>query len=171
MTDREDCVKSVEDEQPANAYRPTEILRIFATLLTILYTVHYLRSLSTIRPLGFTALWGNLGTVRSMITVTSSAATKVKELLRVEGEEGMSLRIAVRPGGCSGYSYEMFFDSEKNEADSILERDGITVAIDSESEKLLDGATLDYNDGLTNAGFKITNPSNTRTCGCGQSFS
>ena len=106
-----------------------------------------------------------------MMTVTSSAASKVKELLKVEGEEGMSLRIAVRPGGCSGYSYEMFFDSEKNEADSILERDGITVAVDRESEKLLDGATLDYNDGLTNAGFKITNPNNTRTCGCGQSFS
>lgn len=111
------------------------------------------------------------GTVKGMISVTSSAASKVKELLKAEGEDGMALRIAVRPGGCSGYSYEMFFDSEKNETDSILEQEGIYVTVDNESVKLLAGATLDYADGLNSTGFKITNPNNTRTCGCGQSFS
>jgi len=106
-----------------------------------------------------------------MITVTSSAATKVKELLEAEGEAGMALRIAVRPGGCSGYSYEMFFDGDRNDTDSVLQQEGITVTIDSDSGKLLNGATLDYSDGLNGKGFKITNPNNSRTCGCGQSFS
>jgi len=106
-----------------------------------------------------------------MITVTSSAATKVKELLEAEGEAGMALRIAVRPGGCSGYSYEMFFDEDRSDTDSVLQQEGITVTIDSDSEKLLNGATLDYSDGLNGKGFKITNPNNSRTCGCGQSFS
>lgn len=106
-----------------------------------------------------------------MITVTSSAATKVKELLEAEGEAGMALRIAVRPGGCSGYSYEMFFDGDRSDTDSVLQQEGITVTIDSDSGKLLNGATLDYSDGLNGKGFKITNPNNSRTCGCGQSFS
>jgi len=106
-----------------------------------------------------------------MITVTSSAATKVKELLEAEGEAGMALRIAVRPGGCSGYSYEMFFDEDRSDTDSVLQQEGITVTIDSDSGKLLNGATLDYSDGLNGKGFKITNPNNSRTCGCGQSFS
>jgi len=118
-----------------------------------------------------TAKSGGAGTINSMITVTSSAATKVKELLEAEGEAGMALRIAVRPGGCSGYSYEMFFDGDKNDTDSVLQQEGITVTIDSDSGKLLNGATLDYSDGLNGKGFKITNPNNSRTCGCGQSFS
>lgn len=106
-----------------------------------------------------------------MITVTDSAAIKLKELLKQEGDIGMSLRVAVRPGGCSGFSYEMYFDSETNVEDSIIDHMGITVTIDQESGSLLSGATLDYKDGLTDAGFKITNPNNTRSCGCGQSFS
>lgn len=106
-----------------------------------------------------------------MITVTDSAAIKLKELLKQEGDIGMSLRVAVRPGGCSGFSYEMYFDSEQTIEDSVIDHMGITVTIDQASGSLLSGATLDYKDGLTDAGFKITNPNNTRSCGCGQSFS
>ncbi|GIU84737.1 MAG: hypothetical protein KatS3mg008_1512 [Acidimicrobiales bacterium] len=105
-----------------------------------------------------------------MITLTESAATKVKQLLEAEGEEGLALRVAVRPGGCSGFSYEMFFDGEIREDDITEEFDGVRVVVDPESAKLLRGATLDYKDSLSEAGFSITNPNATSTCGCGKSF-
>ena len=68
-----------------------------------------------------------------MITVTDSAAIKLKELLKQEGDIGMSLRVAVRPGGCSGFSYEMYFDSEQTIEDSVIDHMGITVTIDQAS--------------------------------------
>ena len=106
-----------------------------------------------------------------MITLTPSAATKVGELLSQEGEEEMALRVAVRPGGCSGFSYEMYFDTEVNEADVVAGFDGVSVVVDPSSAMLLQGATMDYSDSLQNAGFSIDNPNAQRTCGCGQSFS
>ena len=96
---------------------------------------------------------------------------KVTELLAQEGNEALALRVAVRPGGCSGYSYEMFFDSETAADDVTREFGGIKVVVDGASAELLSGSTLDYNDGLQGAGFHITNPNATRTCGCGSSFS
>ena len=56
-----------------------------------------------------------------MITLTDTATTKVADLIAAEGEEGLALRVAVRPGGCSGFSYEMFFDSEFNDDDKVKE--------------------------------------------------
>lgn len=106
-----------------------------------------------------------------MLTVTDSAATKVKELLDQEGEESLALRVAVRPGGCSGFSYEMFFDGETATEDQSTEFGGIKVVVDPTSAQLLVGATLDYKDGLQETGFSIDNPNAQRTCGCGQSFS
>ena len=106
-----------------------------------------------------------------MITVTDTAAVKVKELLDAEGQPELALRVAVRPGGCSGFSYEMFFDSEIADDDIRSEQGGVTVVIDPDSQKHLKGATLDYKDGLQGAGFHITNPNAERSCGCGQSFS
>ena len=109
---------------------------------------------------------------RLMITLTDTAATKVKELLEAEGATELALRVAVRPGGCSGFSYEMFFDGDiatDDETATYLE--GVKVVVDPQSSQLLEGATLDYKDGLNQAGFSITNPNATRTCGCGQSFS
>ena len=106
-----------------------------------------------------------------MITVTSSAATKVKELLDQEGDESLALRVAVRPGGCSGFSYEMFFDGEVASDDQTTEYGGVRVIIDPTSAQLLVGATLDYKDGLQQTGFSIDNPNAQKTCGCGQSFS
>ena len=107
-----------------------------------------------------------------MIALTDAAASKVKDLIEAEGEEDvLALRVAVRPGGCSGFSYEMFFDSEIEADDVTLENGGVKVVVDPSSAQLLDGATLDYKDGLTQAGFSINNPNAQRTCGCGQSFS
>ena len=106
-----------------------------------------------------------------MITLTPTAATKVKTLLDAEGEPGLALRVAVRPGGCSGFSYEMFFDSDVAAEDQTADYDGVRVVVDASSATLLTGATLDYKDGLQQAGFAIDNPNAQRTCGCGQSFS
>ncbi len=105
-----------------------------------------------------------------MISLTDKAAEKVDELLKSESEEAdLALRVSVRPGGCSGYSYEMYFDSKLGEEDKKISHGGVTVVMDSSSASLLEGATLDYKDGLE-AGFSIDNPSAQRTCGCGQSF-
>lgn len=106
-----------------------------------------------------------------MFTLTQAAAEKVKTLLQEENAAAMRLRVAVRPGGCSGFSYEMFFDAEVHPEDAVFEVHGAPVVVDSASSRLLDSATLDYRDGLSDAGFKMTNPAAQRTCGCGQSFS
>ena len=106
-----------------------------------------------------------------MITLTDTAASKVKDLIEAEGEPNLALRVAVRPGGCSGFSYEMFFDTDVAADDQTLDYSGVKVVVDPSSATLLEGATLDYKDGLQGAGFAIDNPNAQRTCGCGQSFS
>ena len=106
-----------------------------------------------------------------MIAVSDSAASKVKELLEAEGDTTLALRVAVRPGGCSGFSYEMFFDGDIGADDIKVDQGGVAVVVDPSSAQLLEGATLTYKDGLQGAGFAINNPSAQRTCGCGQSFS
>lgn len=106
-----------------------------------------------------------------MITLTEPAAAKVKDLIAAEGDDRLALRVAVRPGGCSGFSYEMFFDTDVNDDDVTADFSGVKVVVDPTSAQLLDGATLDYKDTLNEAGFAIDNPNATRTCGCGQSFS
>ena len=106
-----------------------------------------------------------------MLTLTDTASTKVKELIDAEGDEQLFLRVAVRPGGCSGFSYEMFFDTERADDDVVKTYGPIEVAVDPTSAQLLDGATLDFKDGMMDAGFAIDNPHASRTCGCGSSFS
>ena len=108
---------------------------------------------------------------RSPITLTDNAAAKVADLLAQEGNDALALRVAVRPGGCSGYSYEMFFDSDVAGDDVVTKEGGVQVVVDPASAELLKGSTLDYSDGLQGAGFHISNPNATRTCGCGSSFS
>ena len=104
------------------------------------------------------------------VIVTVPAAAKIRELITAEGNEELRLRVAVRPGGCSGYSYEMFFDSDIADDDVETEQSGVKVVVDATSAQLLGGSTLDYKDGLQ-GGFSISNPNAQRTCGCGQSFS
>lgn len=106
-----------------------------------------------------------------MITLTDSAASKVQELIAAEGEAELALRVAVRPGGCSGFNYEMFFDSEVASDDLSEAYGDIKVVSDPMSAQLLQGATLDFTDGLMGSGFAIDNPNAQRTCGCGNSFS
>ena len=107
-----------------------------------------------------------------MITLTDQATFKVRELIEQEDEQDLALRVAVRPGGCSGFSYEMYFDTEKTDDDLEGGAFGeVRVVVDPSSAQLLEGATLDYKDGLNETGFSIDNPNAQRTCGCGQSFS
>jgi iron-sulfur cluster assembly protein/iron-sulfur cluster insertion protein len=106
-----------------------------------------------------------------VIVLTDNAATKVAELITAEGNDELALRVAVRPGGCSGFSYEMFFDTDVASDDVTAEFGAVKVVVDPSSAQLLNGATLDYKDGLQQAGFAIDNPNAQRTCGCGQSFS
>jgi len=106
------------------------------------------------------------------IALTDTAAAKVAELIVEEGSaEELALRVAVRPGGCSGYSYEMFFDTEIADDDVQATFGAVKVVVDPVSAPMLVGATLEYKDGLQGAGFSINNPNASRTCGCGNSFS
>jgi len=113
----------------------------------------------------------SIGKKPNPVTLTDVAASKVAELLSEEDVEGLALRVAVRPGGCSGFSYEMFFDADVSDDDVVREFGSVTVVVDSTSADLLKGSTLDYSDGLQGAGFHVTNPNASRTCGCGSSFS
>ena len=107
-----------------------------------------------------------------MIVLTDTATDKVRSLIEQEGVDDLALRVAVRPGGCSGFSYEMFFDTDI--ADDDVKADvgpGVRVVSDPSSAQMLNGATLDYKDALQGGGFAINNPNAQRSCGCGQSFS
>jgi iron-sulfur cluster assembly protein/iron-sulfur cluster insertion protein len=106
------------------------------------------------------------------ITLTDSAATKVAELLAAESDaEQLALRVAVKPGECSGFSYDMFFDTEVADDDVVRSFGSVRVVVDEKSAALLTGSSLDYADGLQDTGVHITNPNATQTCGCGSSFS
>src|SRR5438477_849210 len=106
-----------------------------------------------------------------MIKVTPSAVQQLRALLSAQSspptEKG--LRVQIAKGGCSGLQYEMALD-EKRAGDSIVQEDGVQFLIDAESAPYLEGATLDFRDGLTGVGFHIENPNASRTCGCGSSF-
>ena len=107
------------------------------------------------------------------VTLTSNAASKVKEL--VSGEDNASdlaLRLGVKRSGCSGYAYDMFFDSVIEPTDIVNETDGVKVIVDAQSVSMVTGAVVDFkDDGLSGAGFSIDNPNVSGTCGCGKSFS
>lgn len=105
------------------------------------------------------------------VNLTDSAVAKVRDLIAAEDDEGLALRMAVRPGGCSGFSYEMYFDSEIDDSDIVEEFEDVRVLVDSQSAEMVRGSTLDYKEGLMGAGFAIDNPNVSRTCGCGNSFS
>jgi iron-sulfur cluster assembly accessory protein len=105
------------------------------------------------------------------VSLTGTAVEKVRELIASEEGEGLALRMAVRPGGCSGFSYEMYFDAEVDDNDIVEEFEDVKVLVDPQSAEMVRGATLDYKEGLMGAGFAIDNPNVTRSCGCGNSFS
>ena len=114
----------------------------------------------------------NIGSKPQPVTLSDVAVAKVAELLaEEEGGDTLALRVAVKAGGCSGFSYDMFFDSEVAGDDIVTTFGTVRVVVDSASAEKLTGASLDYSDGLNGAGFSITNPNASKTCGCGSSFS
>jgi iron-sulfur cluster assembly accessory protein len=105
-----------------------------------------------------------------MITLTESAAGKVKELLVEEGRDDIALRVAVQPGGCSGLRYAMYLDDQVTDKDSMAEQFGVKLVIDRMSAPYLSEATVDFVDTLESSGFTIDNPAAQGGCACGNSF-
>jgi iron-sulfur cluster assembly accessory protein len=105
------------------------------------------------------------------ITVTPSAIEWVKRVRAKENKEGESLRLGVKAGGCSGYSYFMGFTTARRPNDLVLEYEGLTVLVDPRSLEILDGTVVDYERGLLGTGIQFKNPRVKRSCGCGDSFS
>ncbi len=106
------------------------------------------------------------------ITLTERAALEVKRIMDEQKfEEGTLLRVGVRGGGCSGFSYALGFDKEYDEkADSKTQQHGVDVVVDRKSALYLDGTTVDFFDGLEKRGFTFDNPNAVKSCGCGSSF-
>ena len=105
-----------------------------------------------------------------MITLTEVAAEKVTELL-IKRPDRIGLRVGVRGGGCSGFTYFLEFEDKINTNDRELESHGVKIIVDPKSYLYLMGIEVDYLDNLNGAGFKFNNPNARRTCGCGESFS
>ena len=105
-----------------------------------------------------------------MVTVTEQAVSQVTSIMKGEDKEGLSLRLGVNGGGCSGLEYYMGFDDKILETDETFESFGLKIVIDKQSLPHLDGATLDFSNDMMNSGFVFNNPNAARTCGCGKSF-
>ena len=106
-----------------------------------------------------------------MINVTSTAATKISELLADEQKDGSGLRVFVQGGGCSGFQYGLMIDENSGDGDQVYESNGVRLYVDPISVRYLNGAEVDFVDTVTGGGFTIKNPNAVSTCGCGQSFS
>lgn len=105
------------------------------------------------------------------VTLTDSAVEWVKRIRAKEGKEGQDLRLGVKAGGCSGYSYFMGFTNAERPGDLVLQYEGLRVFIDPKSLAILDGTTVDYQRGLLGTGLQFQNPRVKKSCGCGDSFS
>ena len=106
-----------------------------------------------------------------LLDLTPLAAEKVRELMAAEPDaDTLVLRVAIQGGGCSGFQYGLGFDSGAAEGDHELVLEGVRVVVDPFSAPYLQGATVDYLNGLQESGFKIDNPNAVSSCGCGHSF-
>lgn len=105
-----------------------------------------------------------------MITLTDKAAVKVKEILQNEGRVDGALRVGVKGGGCSGFTYVLDIDDKNTETDQIFVDKGVKIFVDAKSFVYLSGTELDYKESLTGSGFVFSNPNAVRSCGCGSSF-
>ena len=105
-----------------------------------------------------------------MISLTESAANKIRSLQQENGVENEYMRLSVEPGGCSGMEYAMSFASRDDE-DEVIESNGVQVIVDAVSLTYLEGTEVHFDDGLHGKGFEIRNPNAQNTCGCGRSFS
>ncbi len=104
------------------------------------------------------------------LTITESAVARLRELVAVENDPKLMLRITVSGGGCSGYQYGFSFDDRTTPDDLVFERDGMRVVTDEASIGLLGGSEIDFVENLTGAYFAVNNPNATSSCGCGTSF-
>ncbi len=106
----------------------------------------------------------------TLVTVTDAAAAKVRELRSREGKDSASLRLFVKSGGCSGFSYGLAFDEKLADDDRVEDHAGVPVVIDAFSAQYVGGAEIDYVDSLMGSGFAINNPNAVSSCACGSSF-
>jgi iron-sulfur cluster assembly protein len=106
-----------------------------------------------------------------MVTVSETAAVKLNSLIEESGFATPYVRVAVKGGGCSGLSYDLSFDTEKQSSDTLAEDKGVKILVDNKSLLYLYGTELEYSGGLNGKGFQFVNPNASRTCGCGESFS
>jgi len=105
-----------------------------------------------------------------LVELSESAAFHVKEMMRHNGEEGSFLRVSINGGGCSGLTYGMGFEPEKNDGDQLLLQHGIEIIVAKDDADILDGTQIDYKESLMGGGFTIENPNAILSCGCGTSF-
>ena len=106
-----------------------------------------------------------------MITFTAAALQEVKRLLQEEQKPNLALRVGVKGGGCSGFSYVMGLEEAVQKPyDTVLEQDGVKILVDAKSHLYLDGTTVDFKNGLVGGGFEFQNPLAKKSCGCGSSF-
>lgn len=107
-----------------------------------------------------------------MITLSPSAVQEVKRLVQQEQKPNLALRIGVKGGGCSGFSYQMVLEeASPKQYDTLFEQDGVKMLVDAKSHLYLDGTTIDFKNGLMGGGFEFQNPLAKKSCGCGTSFS
>lgn len=110
-------------------------------------------------------------TETELLSLTEAAAVKVKQLMAEEPDgEAAVLRVAIQGGGCSGFQYGLGFDRGSQEGDLELQLHGVPVVVDPFSAPYLKGAEIDYVDSIQSAGFAISNPNASSSCGCGHSF-
>jgi iron-sulfur cluster assembly protein len=109
-------------------------------------------------------------TGEQLVSLTQAAAQKVVELRAREGKAEAALRLFVKSGGCSGFSYGLAFDDRIADDDRVEDHAGVPVVIDAFSAQYVDGAEIDYVDSLMGSGFAINNPNAVSSCACGSSF-
>ncbi|MBI4124739.1 MAG: iron-sulfur cluster insertion protein ErpA [Deltaproteobacteria bacterium] len=109
--------------------------------------------------------------MENLVELSQKAAEKIREFKeKMPDAQGKEFRVYVQGGGCSGFSYGFMFD-DKRDGDNVVQAGGISCLVDPQSLMFLKGATVDFIEGLTGAGFTVKNPNATGSCGCGSSFS
>ena len=107
----------------------------------------------------------------NIINISNSASERIREIIAKGNEDAIGLRIAVKSGGCAGYSYDMDYVSEINPTDELVEHEGVKVFVDQAAIMFLLGSTMDFKKDKFKSGFTFINPNETERCGCGESFS
>ena len=110
------------------------------------------------------------GASQAVVSMTTRASEKLKEVIAKQGRDDLALRVYVTPGGCSGFSYGMTFAEGKEDDDTLIEQDGVRIVVDPMSAMYIKGSEIDFVDALMGGGFALRNPNAVSSCGCGQSF-